>query len=217
MLPSLRASRVSRSVAPCWLFACLCQTGWTLAFAREAMALSEVLMLGILVGLMGAAYSADIKDTTTREFWLLRSPLSLHLGWIICASAVNTNILAVSHLAGPGSMLAVAIAALVAIAVLAVLYAFAAPKPDCIPSLVVAWALLAVDSELQSARNLQDPSKFNPYVWDAVVLEGIRGAALALSVACVGLAVLASVLRLTTTRSTGKIQGSADQRESLTP
>jgi len=214
MLPSIRGSYVARSMAPFWLFACLCQTGWTFAFAQEVILLSEVLMLCILVGLVGAAFAADLKEISTRDFWLLRAPISLHLGWIICASAVNTNVLAIFYLATPGTMLSVAIASLAAVASLASVYALAPKKADCFPGFVAAWALLAVYSELQSATNLLDPSKFNPYSWDPVVIQGFGSATVALSTACLAVAVVAVVRRLV---SACRSPGSAEVKESSVP
>merc|ERR1712217_104957 len=79
---------------------------------------------------------------------------------------------------------------------LASLFSLLVPKPDAIISLVVAWALLGVSSELREATRLLDPTKHNPVAWDRMVLDALETATSVLSLACLGLAVVGAALRV---------------------
>lgn len=196
MLPRFRDSQVTKSVAIYWAVANIAQCLWTFAFAQEQLLLSAIFMLTILLGLVLSAFVADRQDYSTTEFWLLRAPISLHLGWIICASAVNINTVFDGQEAEPATLLAVAVVSFAALAAAAFFYAVGANKPDCFPALVAAWALLAVYSELGTATNLLDPTKFNPFQWDSIVVQAVRMAAMILSIASLCMGILTVVLRL---------------------
>lgn len=193
MLPSLRGSPVVKSVAPGWALSCLFQVCWTVVFAQEQNIAAMICMVGILGSLVLACQSADWGSYPRNklEFWLLRAPLSLHLGWLLCATAVSVNVVACSRLAGPGLTLGLAVASLAVLAAAVAMFSTAVRKPDAFPGFVAAWALAAINSELADAKNLKDPSRLNFYAWDAVTLDAIRIATAALSVLCLGFALLA--------------------------
>jgi hypothetical protein len=195
MFPGLRESYVTTSVTPYWALVCLCQVCWTIALAQEFILAALLFTLGILGGLAGSAWVADARDMTVKDYWLLRAPFSLHLGWIICTSAVNANVLANFYEAEPGVLLALAVVLLAAITVAVALYATAVRNPDCSPSLVAAWAFLAENAERQPAKNLQDPNRFKLHTWDDVPLQGVRGAVRVLSICSLVFFSLALYLR----------------------
>lgn len=97
-------------------------------------------MLGTLGSLVRVALSVDSAPLTLVEFWLLSAPFAVHLGWILCAGAVNSDILADAHKAAPEAMLGIAILSVVANLLLA--------------ALVAAWALVAFSSELAEADGI---------------------------------------------------------------
>jgi hypothetical protein len=198
MLPSLRSSETARAMAPYWALASLSQTLWTPVFSQQLLAPSLIFMYGTLLGLVGASLSADQKKMSQKEYWLLRAPISLHLGWIICASAVNTNSVFDFYKAEPHVLLAVAIASFAVIAVAVALFALAAPRPDAWPSLVAAWALAAVSAELKDGKLILSPTRFNPFAWPSLVLQGLSQAAEALSILCLVLAFVAASRRIFT-------------------
>merc|ERR1712008_144783 len=119
------------------------------------------------------------------EFWLLRAPFSLHLGWIVAASALNASVLADASRAAPATLLTLAIVSLGAILTTATIFATAIKKPDAILCLACYWALLGIYSELGDPANLDDPSRFNPVAWDAATLTAIRAAAIIFGVVIV--------------------------------
>uniref|UniRef100_A0A7S4VBY4 Uncharacterized protein n=1 Tax=Alexandrium monilatum TaxID=311494 RepID=A0A7S4VBY4_9DINO len=193
MLPRFRGTAAARAAAPWWWAACLCQVCWTLAFAQEVIPLSLVCMLGILVCLLGVARSTDALELTCAEYWLLRAPFSLHLGWIIAASAVNASVQADAAEASPQTLLGLAVSSDAVICTVATCLAVVARRPDAIACLVVAWAFGGIYAELGNPENLDSPDRFNPYIWDRVTLGGLRRAALGVVMLALGLAVLAAV------------------------
>jgi len=188
------------AIAPWWWGACAAQAAWTLAFAQEVIPLSLAFMVGILACLFGVALSTDGMTMPAAEYWLLRAPFSLHLGWIVAASVVNANVAADYSRASPGELLGLAVASYAAVAAIATAFIVAFRSPDPIACLVVSWAFAGVRAELGNASNLNDPKRFNPHVWDQVTLEGLRIAALYVSFGALGLACCGGVLRLLAAR-----------------
>jgi len=107
--PRFRRSEVVLRMSPWWWALCGFQCCWTFAFAQDQVTLALIFMLLILSSLLGVAWSTDGLNLSIAEYLLLRAPLSLQLGWIICAAAVNINVQADALKASQSSLLAVAI------------------------------------------------------------------------------------------------------------
>jgi len=197
LVPKYRASKVLPAIAPFWWAACIFQIGWSLVFAQDSIVLALVLMLCILASLLGVLWRRDaIEVDSFAEYWLLRGPFSLHAGWIIAASAVNTNVLADYFRSPPAVLLGFAVVSFAVVFASATFFALAIPKPDGIICFVAFWALMGVSSELNSAEALFDEkTRHNFFAWDRIVLDGLGSAAQALSFASLALAVLAVTLR----------------------
>jgi len=195
LLKPYRAHPAVEAGTPWWLAACLFQVCWTFAFAQEVIWLSLVMMLGILGSLLGMAIQADrtLLSLSFQEYALLRAPFALHLGWILCASAVNTNVLADYERASPGTLLGVAVTSLAAILAVVTAFTLATKSAEPVVGLVAAWALTAVASELGDPVLLLDPAvRWNYYPWGATTLEGIRIAASAVAAAAGVMAAVAA-------------------------
>merc|ERR1719499_97279 len=151
------------------------------------------MMLGILGSLLGMAIQADRGVLSLQEYPLLRAPFALHLGWILCASAVNINVLTDYERAAPGTLLGVAVASLAAILAVVTAFTLATKRAEPIVGLVAAWALAAVASELGDPALLLDPAvRWNYHAWDDTTLEGIRIAASAVASAAGAMAAVAA-------------------------
>jgi len=198
LVPKYRASKVLPAIAPFWWAACIFQIGWSLVFAQDLVALALVLMLCILASLLGVLWRRDaVEIDSFAEYWLLRAPFSLHAGWIIAASAVNTNVLADCLRSPPATLLGFAVVSFAVVFASATFFALAIPKPDGIICFVAFWALMGVSSELNNAEGLLDEKKrHNFFAWDRMVLDGLGSAAQVLSFGSLGLAVLAVTLRI---------------------
>jgi len=69
------------------------QIVWSIAFAQEIQWLALTCMWGILLCLGMIAYRvSQLRDSTYLEFWILKGPFFLQLGWICAASLVNLNV-----------------------------------------------------------------------------------------------------------------------------
>lgn len=104
-LPKFRESEVFSAIAFWWVGVCVTQVGWSIAFAQEQQGVSLAFMLSILLCLAAIAVRLSMITSTYLEFWLLKGPFYLQLGWILAASAVNFNVVidaSVAQLMGPG-------------------------------------------------------------------------------------------------------------------
>ncbi|CAK0871476.1 unnamed protein product, partial [Prorocentrum cordatum] len=194
MFPRFGGSEVVQLASPWWWGACLCQCVWTFAFAQEVIPLSLLMMLGILACLTGLVVCTDGLQLTWAEYLGLRAPLCLHLGWIICASAVNANVQFDAAKASPEVLLAVAVLSFAAIVAANVALVTTAANPDAVTSLVAAWAFAAVAAELGGGENLRSRDRYNPHEWPTLVLAGLRGAATGAALGASALAAVAVTL-----------------------
>mmetsp|Transcript_19031 Transcript_19031/g.53058 ORF Transcript_19031/g.53058 Transcript_19031/m.53058 type:complete len:303 (+) Transcript_19031:213-1121(+) len=127
------------------------QAGWTISFSLEIMWLSLVCMYGILVTLVSATMSLQTYKKTWKGYLLWQGPFSLQTGWIMAASAVNTNVLTVFYEASAITQIIVASLSLVVLLVTAFTWLASYPVDFLIP-IVIAWALGGVIAELQSPK-----------------------------------------------------------------
>jgi translocator protein len=149
MLPSQRNSMGVACVGYQYLGVCLMQVGWTLTFSWEIIWVSLIFMYGILFFLVGMHLPLQSYDKIWKGYFLWQFPFSLHLGWIIAASLVNTNLVLVAYGASYTTQMGVAIGSLVVVVVVAVAFLFQYPV-DFAPPLVLVWAMGAVYVELQN-------------------------------------------------------------------
>mmetsp|Transcript_58971 Transcript_58971/g.127591 ORF Transcript_58971/g.127591 Transcript_58971/m.127591 type:complete len:281 (+) Transcript_58971:96-938(+) len=193
-----RGSAVAKAVAPWWWSACVFQVLWTMTFSQEYISLSLACMIGILVSLLGIAASTTNLKIDCLEYALLRGPFSLHLGWIIAATAVNVSVQADALKATPEQLLVLTLLSYQAVCVIATIFAAAAPSPDPVVCLVACWAFVAICVELRNPVNLNDPDRFNPYELDGRTLDTLSGGALgvaSISSGLAGYAVFRKILR----------------------
>ena len=130
-----------------WLFvlSCAANAGWLLAFHHLQMGLSMLVML-VLLGSLLAIY-LRLETEGRAQFWLVRLPFSVYLGWICVATIANASIL-LSHLGwngepgGPQLWTVAVIAAAVAIGLLALL-----KRRDFGLAFVIVWALFGIYSK----------------------------------------------------------------------
>lgn len=196
LFPTFRGSKVVMQISPWWWAACCCQISWAVAFAQDQVTTSVAFLLGILACLLGISWSTDGLPLTIGEYFLLRAPLSLQLGWIIVASAINISVQADSVKSPQGTLLALAIISDAVVLVVTTIFTFAVRSPDAVIGFVAAWAFAGIHSELGNPLNLNDPTRFNASRWDASVLQGLQAASFVMGVLSFVLAVAAAALRL---------------------
>jgi len=210
MVPAMGDSPVPQLVTPWWCGVCAFQVLWSIVFANELITISLICMLSILVSLIGLVVYVDcnLERLEPKEYWLLRAPFSLHAGWIVAATAVNTNVLADAFKASQTTLLAFGVVSLGLVFTTVVLFGVAAPRPipksDPILCAASAWALVGVSAELAIHKNLDNPDRFNYMMWDPVILNALRYAALFLGIASFVLVPVAAYLRKIGYKSSGK-------------
>lgn len=197
MFPLFRNSKVVLAMSPWWWAVCGFQCCWTFAFSVDLITLALIFMFSILISLLGIACSTDRLQLSTSEYFLLRAPLSLQLGWIICAAALNFSVQADALQASQSTLLAIAVLSCAAVLCTSLLFTIAFRTPDPIVSFVAAWAFLGISSELGNPKKLNDEAtRFNHSTWDPVILDGLRYAALMISLAALVNAAIAVLLRI---------------------
>lgn len=152
VLPQFRTNPlVVQGVAYQYVAVCAVQVAWSVSFALDQIAMSMMWMASILYFLFciyqqqnNVLLESDSEDFST-NFWLLRFPFTLHLGWIVAATLVNFNLLLVAYGFAATVQFAVGILTL-AIALLVgsgVLYMQKGKAtPDVTIPLVLVWALV---------------------------------------------------------------------------
>jgi len=197
MTPAYRGNKLIPVVGPWFVSCCVCQSAWSIVFAFELIEASSVLIVLAFLSLVGLCWFADkVEGISVCEFWLLRAGFSIHLGWLLAASVVNTNRTFDYNKASMTTLIAVAIASLAGVFTVAALYALAHPKPDAGVCLVAAWATYWISQELANPTRLLATDKFNPQPWDESTVKGIGMAAYILCIASLGLAGIALLRRM---------------------
>ena len=128
-----------------FVVSCLFNIGWLLSWHALSIALSEVLMIGLLVTLIAIYRASDAwsRPETSAFRWLVNVPFSLYLGWISVATIANTAIFLLD-LGFDGGSAAVALTIVVMLVALALGVLGVVRRRDAVYALVIAWGLAAV-------------------------------------------------------------------------
>merc|ERR1712224_537889 len=152
----LPSQRNSEGVMRAWYFYPIFSTfqaGWTFSFANEIMWLSLVCMYGILTALVSASMSLQKYKKGWKGYLIWQFPFSLQTGWIMCASALNTNVLPVYYGATDTTQIIVASVSLAVLVTTAFTWLSSYPCDFAIPCVVV-WAFTGVYLELNKPLTL---------------------------------------------------------------
>jgi hypothetical protein len=109
------------------------QCGWTISFSYEIMWLSLVFMYSICTFLVTAVLRLQAYSKVWKGYFLWQFPFSIHCGWIIAASAVNTNVLPVFYEATPAVQIAVAGASLGVVTIVGLSWLLSYPVDLTVP------------------------------------------------------------------------------------
>jgi hypothetical protein len=171
LFSSRRTNHPLMATGVSWYFVavCLAQFAWSPAFAYEKIPLSAFFMGCILLPLACIAFrqyavtTKNIRQETSStnfetwdwtDYWLLRFPFELHLGWISAAFILNLNIVVVDSGAGADVQAAVAGVSLAVLVALSFVCLFVVARSQfTIPS-VLAWATFWMSYELRSPKQL---------------------------------------------------------------
>lgn len=136
-----------------YLYVCLAQCAWTLAFSTEIIYLSVVCMVAILVFLVRAVVQLGKvgveDDFSIRTYLLWKFPFTIHCGWITAATIVNINVLLVYLNVPASTQFYVAFACLLSLLAVAA-FLLVRNRTDLVIPTVLVWALWGVYNELKS-------------------------------------------------------------------
>jgi hypothetical protein len=132
----------------CWLLvgASVAQIVWIYLFEARLFMLSVVPIVGILLPLIGMYQRLEIgKRPVSRTVqWLVHAPISLYLGWISVATAVNVAIGLYSLNWNGLGVSSTVWTILMIVVTSAIAFAVAIRKRDPVFPLVIVWALVAI-------------------------------------------------------------------------
>ena len=156
--PSFRSHKVVvKSVGYNFALACVAQSAWTFAFGLEHMVLSLICMMCILIPLVNILIkTCEVSNTTkTIDYWRLKFPFQIHAAWIMAATAVNLNVVAVAYNASSKIQTAVgwiSLVVLFGVGIYTVMKKENYRRAYVVPSVLV-WASFAIANELSSPRD----------------------------------------------------------------
>jgi len=101
-----------------------------------------VILLVSLSCLLVSQFLAKSPDESRREYWLLRFPFSLHMGWIFVSTAINWSVLSLETGASESTLLAGIIASMALLLVVAFLFMSAMTKNLVVPAVII-WSFVS--------------------------------------------------------------------------
>ena len=161
VLPSYRShALVVKGVGYNFALASFAQCLWTIFFGLEKISLSMIAMACILYRLLLILTKTSSTTNTTSEYWLLKFPFQIHASWIMAATLVNVNILAVAYKASSTVQTAISWTSLVVLFGVGIYFAVIQTRSSSSSSsrvwvvpCVLAWASFAISKELSSPRD----------------------------------------------------------------
>lgn len=146
ILPAQRQEARLTAIAPWFVASCAFNSLWIVAWHYGALALSVILMLGLLLSLIVIYLRLGINLIRVRgaDWWVVNLPFRLYLGWIIVATVANLTVFlyslgwdrwGLSEVLW--TILMMAAAALIGLALLRL-------RRDIVAAMVVIWALLGI-------------------------------------------------------------------------
>jgi hypothetical protein len=153
LLPTYRSNElVTKGVGYYYVWACLAQCFWTIAFGLEKIPLSLFAMVLILIPLVIiiTQFSAMSAGSMGR-YWLLKFPFEIHAAWIMAATLVNMNVVFVAQSAAPNVQMSIGWLSLLVVILVGVYYT--AKQIWVVPSVLV-WASTAIAVELSNPKDL---------------------------------------------------------------
>mmetsp|Transcript_57696 Transcript_57696/g.64528 ORF Transcript_57696/g.64528 Transcript_57696/m.64528 type:complete len:326 (+) Transcript_57696:95-1072(+) len=204
----LPSQRNSEGVIKAWYYypiMAVLQACWTFSFAYEIMWLALIFMYGILFTLVRASMSLQTYQKTWKGYLLWQAPFSIQTGWIMAASAVNTNVLPVAYDASTTAKIVVSSLSLVVLLVTAFTWLSSYPVDFAIPCVIV-WALYGVYSELEA------PMTSITEEFTLKQINGVRHGVLAAMI-LIGVGIILKIVYVFAKQRPAAIEAAAAQQE----
>jgi translocator protein len=150
VLKQYRDSEFISRVGYNYMYVCLAQIGWTIFFSFEIMEAALIMMYAILYFLWRIVTALNFEENKcVKTYMMWKFPFSIHFGWILAASAVNTSLMFVDYNASAKLQVAVGVISIIILTALGIV--FAQQRDFTIP-LVIMWASYAIYSELKAPK-----------------------------------------------------------------
>jgi len=179
LLPTFRGRPiVLEGVGYFFVYACAAQIAWTFFFSFCLFLpafISMVILLVSLSCLLVSQFLAKSPDESRREYWLLRFPFSLHMGWIFVSTAINWSVLSLETGASESTLLAGIIASMALLLVVAFLFMSAMTKNLVVPAVII-WSFVGIYFELRH------PAAHVKAVFGESVCDAVRRSSLACAI-----------------------------------
>lgn len=127
------------SINPLFLLSCICNMSWIFAWHYLQTGLSVLIMIVFLITLTSIYRQLPGREAKSKEFWLVRVPFSVYLGWICIATVANISAYLIDLGINPPQ--APVITAIMIGVLMVVVYLVQQRERNWAYSLTVIWAL----------------------------------------------------------------------------
>ena len=174
LLPSYRSRPVVlQGVGYFFVYSCLAQIAWTMFFSFCMFLVSFICQatnLAALCFLIVSQFLSQSRNEGRLEYFLMRFPFSLHVGWVFVETAVNFSIFSQHMGLSEGEQLCAAIVSLGLLLMVGSLFLGANTSKGLVVPAVVIWAFVGIGIAL----NNPDDSIKNEF--DGTIIAGVRAA-----------------------------------------
>ena len=129
-----------------FIYACMAQIAWTMFFSFCLFMLafiSQIIILASLTCLLISQYFSRSREESRREYWLMRFPFSIHIGWILVSTALNWNVLSLEYGASESAQLAGAIVCTALLLTVAFLFLGSMTRSSLVVPAIIIWAFVS--------------------------------------------------------------------------
>lgn len=179
LLPTFRGRPiVLEGVGYFYVYACVAQMAWTFSFSFCLFLLafiSMAILLASLSCLLVSQFLARSPGESRREYWLLRFPFSLHIGWIFVSTAINWSVLSSETGASESTQLAGVMVSMALLLAVAFLFISAWTKNLVVPAVII-WSFVGIYWELRQ------PASQVELIFGESVVDAVRRSALACAI-----------------------------------
>eukprot|EP00563_Minutocellus_polymorphus_P017414 CAMPEP_0197719548 /NCGR_PEP_ID=MMETSP1434-20131217/3259_1 /TAXON_ID=265543 /ORGANISM="Minutocellus polymorphus, Strain CCMP3303" /LENGTH=391 /DNA_ID=CAMNT_0043304305 /DNA_START=32 /DNA_END=1207 /DNA_ORIENTATION=+ len=180
LFPSYRSRPVVlQGVGYFFVYSCLAQIAWTMFFSFCMFLISFICQatnLASLCFLIISQFLSQSRNEGRLEYFLLRFPFSLHIGWVFVETAVNFSILSQHMGLSEGEQLCAVIVSLGLLLMVGSLFLGANTSKGLVVPAVMIWAFVGISVAL-NRPSVQIKDEF-----DGTIIAGVRAASLSFSI-----------------------------------
>ena len=180
LTPKYRSVRVVlQGAGYFFVYSCMAQIAWTVLYTLGKFLPAFVMMLTNLVAMcfvIMSQFLAQSRGESRTEYFLLRFPFSLHVGWVFVETATNFSMWSQSFGVSQGWQVCAAIVSLGILLMVASLFLGARTAKGLVVPSVIIWAFVGIGLALRHPA----PSIIDMY--EDSVISGVRRASLSFAV-----------------------------------